>query len=537
MEHKQMRAGKAAEGVVLFLLLASLAAGCTQRAWPGASAEAESRSIPDSPAATSTPAPAATPAVEPEEAETAVPEMAEAQQGRALSDGELAELTASMPPEENGFFLSAYSRPEEIDWYQVCYNGAGISQEPTAAQLKDYERYNEPVTLHVTAIAKERLAAFVAEKTESAYAEARAPLSWHLTEDGVYLHEHDDTNYQPITFTKGYADGDVYQLYYNRMDLEYHMIERPYVMTAVIRDGAWTYRSNVPADAPAPRELLSIHFYETREEVEALGISELVPVEERDSDEPFWHWAVVTAETDGLVCRLERGEPETEAEEAFDQFLGLLTPDELLYSRRMDRGEQIALWVNEAWYPRLRLSAVKDAFYGEYWFGEDNWLHLEETAPRWIIGHDLQGEGRGCQPANETQLRNFLADGAWGYLDPDTGTLTAAVMLTDNDEMVVLTMETAVPLHLNYGRIFAPQEDAPELLIFSHGDDQNGWDLPEWYDAAEFGSFTYSAAQYDGEQCLTLRQADDSDSALFRLFAGADRNAKEIELWRFYGAV
>ncbi|MBR6259759.1 MAG: hypothetical protein IKR21_06050, partial [Oscillospiraceae bacterium] len=80
-----------------------------------------------------TAAPAAAPEPEPEEEEPRI---------RQLTVEELDELTENLDYNENGFFVCSYYRPEEIDWSEVFYNGAGIALDVTEELKADYERTN-----------------------------------------------------------------------------------------------------------------------------------------------------------------------------------------------------------------------------------------------------------------------------------------------------------------------------------------------------------------------------------------------------------
>ena len=124
-----------------------------------------------------------------------------------LTDSELKELEESLAFEDNGFFLSTYTRPEEIAWSEVFYNGAGIDlddEDPDYQYVKDYfvDMYGELVTgLFVLRLSDVR--DFVREKTGADYAASTRPAELDDTWDwfdgkGVISSMHGDTNYQPI---------------------------------------------------------------------------------------------------------------------------------------------------------------------------------------------------------------------------------------------------------------------------------------------------------------------------------------------------
>ena len=453
--------------------------------------------------------------------------------GRELSREELAALSDSVSVSEDGFFLSVYDRPEEIDWHQVFYNGAGISVPETEEQIRAWESIYGELWTSLVVLPEEEIYKFVREKTGTEYGEARRPLStqWVFFSDGdCWMHAHGDTNYQPIEFTCGTVDGDEYRLYYTRADWENYTEEREFVVTAHIRDGEWQFVSNLPADAPAPVTLLDIEFFSSREEFERTGnVLELIEVEQRSYDEPFgWCWAVITAREDNVRCVIER------VESVFES--GAIVPGDCLASGVLDRGESVALYVNRPWHPGVRVTAAMDAFWGEYVFGEDNWLYLDDSVPRYVTGRDLAGEGRGCYPADQSELARFLTDGAWVYLDEDTGSALAVVSFTDFWQMDITTRDEGYPIYLSYDRIYAGDREAPDLVKLEKGSYYyTEWTpLPDWYTFDDLGDYLLSAVQMDGEQRLYLTQANNGEAALGYLL-GAGENAREFTLVRFRG--
>ena len=456
---------------------------------------------------------------------------------RDLTQAELDALNASLDWAENGFFVTSYSRPEEIDWHEVFYNGAGLKRSPTKSELAEYERFVAPAMTSIVCIPREKVEAFVLEKTGTPYSAARRPLDWYLTDSGCFMTQHGDTNARPVTITRGRVCGDEYELSFPMGDYKTYRFESEFVMRARIADGKWTYRSNLPADAVAPLELLEIRFVDTREEAAKLGVWDFVEVDQLPSDEPFgWCWAVLTAKEDGVRYVLDRVRDETELDFRFAVDYGLYRPGENLTSGVLDKGESVAVWVNQPWYPTIRLMATRDAWYGVFLFGSDNWLHLEQDVPRYLTGHDLDGEHRGATWRDEADLVNFLADGAWAWLDADSGETRAVVRFYDYRTMEVDDGEQIYRFFLNFDRIYSGDDEAPDLLITKkYNKDEYCWQLlPAWF-GDNTGDYLVSAVQLDGEQLLTLQQANNGEGALSWVLPGAGENDHEFTLIRYTG--
>ena len=466
-------------------------------------------------------------------APTATPEP----EWRELTQAELDELNASLDWSENGFFVTNYSRPEEIDWHEVFYNGAGLKRSPTKSELAEYERRVAPAMTSIVCIPRAAVESFVWEKTGTLYSEARHPLDWYVTDSDCFMTQHGDTNVQAVEFTSGRVCGDEYELIYPMGDYKHYRFEGENVMRARIADGKWTYRSNLPADAVAPLDLLDIHFVETQKEAILLGTRSFVKVEQLPSDEPFgWCWAVLTAKEDGVRYVLDRIQDEDELDFRFSIDYGIVRPGENISSGVLDKGESTAVWVNLPWYPTVRLMATKDAWYGEYLFGSDNGLHLDREVPRYVIGHDLDGEHRGVTWRNEADLVSFLADGAWVWMDEDSGKTLGAVRFCDYRAMEVDDGEQVYRFFLNYDRIYSGEDEAPDLLVTRKYDKNDYcWTLlPSWF-GDNTGDYLVSAIQLDGEQLLTLTQANNGEGALNWVLPEAGANQHEFTLIRCTG--
>ncbi len=453
-----------------------------------------------------------------------------------LSAEELEQINNSLDYKENGFFVCTYSRPEEIDWSEVLYNGAGIAIEVTDEMIADIlEAIGEDeLYTDVTAIPEDAIFDFAWEKTGIPYSYARKPIwfDWRYMDDGYFFNMHGDTNAQNIHITSGSRAGNEYWLHYTRSDWQNYIDSRPFVMHCVIEEGNWRYISNLPDDAPPPIDLLDIEFFDTKEEAaKDHMILEYFTEELGDADEPTGMcWCVITAKTDDVEYSFDYGGLAND-ELSWDLFI----PDHTLEYGILYEGESVAMYINRPWYPTLRISAVKNGiYYGEYWVGEDNGLHLDWSIPRYIVGHDLQGEGRGCEPLNEAQLVNFLQDGDWCVYDEE-GEITAVVSFRDYRSMYIWSYAGFFDVQLDYDRLDARANEAPDLLVMKRGwDDYADWDaLPEYF-GDTLGDYQYYAVQMLGEQILILNQANNGDGALGYML-GTGEYGYEFVLTRFKG--
>ncbi len=440
--------------------------------------------------------------------------------GRALTEAELEALTGGLDYNDIGFYVCTYDRPEEIDWHQVFYNGAGMGESSPAIRdalekLQGHELYTG-----VTAIPADRVEDFVWQKTQTHYRTARKPLMWdYLPEFGVYYHQHGDTNAERITFTGGYADGNRFTLYYTRSDWEHWLPERPFAIQLRWQgEAGWQYISNLPTDAPAPITLLNIEYFNTKEEAAAQrGVTRFVETQPLPSDEDSpWLWAVITAQTDNVRYIVDRADPGVE----YGEFL-VRVPGESLDSGVLNEGECFAVYVNQPWHPEIRIMATRDSYWGEYCFGEDNGLSLEDGDLRYVTGHDLQGEGRGADAADETGLYRFLSDGDWIYFDPNTGAAVAALSFHDYREVSLQTGDGWWGFRFDYDRFDARPTEAPDLLLLhkalSSGED---WSRIPASLGDELGAYQLYAVQMDGEQILTLTGVEEEFGALSSLLPG-----------------
>lgn len=255
-------------------------------------------------------------------------------------------------------------------------------------------------------------------------------------------------------------------------------------------------------------------------------------VPDTPASEPYdWGWVIITARTDGVRYSVDRI-----SDDIPGIFYDLTIPGDNITSGVLAEGETFALYVNQPWYPEVRIMASKDAYWGEYWFGQDNWRHFEPDVFRYVTGHDLTGEGRGCAPKTEEDLVNFLMDGTWAYMN-EAGEVTTVLRFRDYRMADMESEEEYYTLVMDYDRLYAGEDEAPDLLVLRRDiySDTDWSTLPGWFSSDSLGDYLISAVQLDGEQLLTLTQANNGDGALGYLLCGADENAREFTLHRYRG--
>ena len=482
-----------------------------------------------------------TPEAEP--TEEAVPtEAAEENLWQPLSDAELAHIQGYMIDAENGFFLSDYCTPEMIDWNEVCYNGAGIDL-PISDKLYDaIEAKEEEIYTDVTAISSQGLREFVLRTTGTDYDVAQNPLNWpYLDEEDVYYSMHGDTNYQPIELIRGEANGDIYRLYYDRYDFGVDE-ELEYVMTVQISDdNQWRYLSNQPANAPKQASLLSMSFYEEEDKalMDGYAPKDYVEINEELSPEAGpWYWVLLFALEDNTHIMLHSADVSTDLGEMM-VWDNIFLPDQELYQTVLDRGESVAVRVNLPWNPRIHLSVDSGHFYGEYFFGQDNWRHLEsEKRPMpdmLVVGHDFVAEGRGPAPQNNIQFFRML-EGDWICFD-DKGNPAAVLSYHFNPgQIVIQTEDNYYELWVNMEHILVPDTATADGISLTCFDEDTLSQLPTGVlNPDALGDYLVEVSHAKGLQTLMLTQANNGDGILSYLIPGADDTTTSFTFTRYMG--
>ena len=110
------------------------------------------------------------------------------------------------------------------------------------------------------------------------------------------------------------------------------------------------------------------------------------------------------------------------------------------------------------------------------------------------------------------------------------------VRACDYRAMEVDDGEQVYRFFLNYDRIYSGEDEAPDLLVTRKYDKNDYcWTLlPSWF-GDNTGDYLVSAIQLDGEQLLTLTQANNGEGALNWVLPEAGANQHEFTLIRCTG--
>ncbi len=471
--------------------------------------------------------------------------------GRELTRQEIESLNQQLSEDDNGFFVSSYCRPEEIEWEEVLYNGAGIGAELSEEEMKRVVKDNggNPDT-GLTAVRLSEVKDFVEEKTGTSYEDARHPLRWNSleeeeneeNEDSLYYFFHGDTNAIPVsieagTAEEGESDAPVYRLYYYHgytWDTE-EKPEADYVMTVSIRDGGWTYLSNLPIRMPEPKELLTISYF--RDEEEAKKDADLTAgMETFDSDQPeTWFWARITSNEDDLELRIDRALSEGDlAEEMLTK--GVFVPGAEQYSGVLSEGETLVINVNVQEVPTIRLTARSGEFLGDYRFGQELWLHRESEdgtpEPAYVMGY-AEKENT-ASPQNQDDFVEMLT-GDWVYYDGEGKEVSAWIRYEDYRTVWVHTAERTYQLWVkDFKRMSKGGGEAPDTLVMDTYDSKTLKHLPKEdtsFTEGEYGSYLAEVRKEGNERILKLSQVDNGDGILSYVLP----DAEEDRSFEFYG--
>ncbi len=474
-------------------------------------------------------------------------------EGRNLTEEEIREIDANLDFDLNGFFVSTFYRPEEIQWREVMYNGAGIAVNLTDEQYRRIEEIQGgELETGITPVYRNELEDFVLEKTGVAYADMRHPLEpyWDVLEsdEGDILYFlHGDTNVRPIRLLRASADDEICRLTYLFEEGGYVDSEgTEYVMT-VRHNGSptdpveWTFLSNLPADGSGPVTMLNIEFFKTEEEALAQDVTEQAHIPELASDQPdLWCWAVITARQDALQLSIERPMKEEGAGWVMAG-TGVFVPGETVYEGALDKGESLAVNVSPQWVTTMRLTVSGNGYYGQYSFGEENWLHREYSdgtpKPVYVTGHDFKAERCSAALRDQDELNAFLENGEWVYYDEISGGISAVLKFDGPEINIFKQYETYQVWIDDYSYDYDSADNgAPNLLMLKAYEPETQKALPEFFaDEYNIGDFLLSARQEEDRQVLTLTQYNNGDGGLLYLLDGANEFTTEFRFYRYIG--
>ncbi len=138
--------------------------------------------------------------------------------GRQLTNEELQEFTYLINQvDNNGFLLSEYTDPKNVDLDQVLYNGAGIQRESmTQMETNAYLKAtgNSEITTDCIRLTKRQIDEFLQKKMGIEMDDITKSFSWvYLSEYDCYIKENGDTNRTVFTCVNGRQVGEnKYQL-------------------------------------------------------------------------------------------------------------------------------------------------------------------------------------------------------------------------------------------------------------------------------------------------------------------------------------
>lgn len=132
---------------------------------------------------------------------------------KILTDQELAQWTAYVNARENnGFLLSFYDRPQQIDLGELFYSGCGLDQEELSPEeTKEYLELTEMEEIYtdVIRITGEQIESVLKQRLGLTPADMEKPLEWcYLAASDAYVVQHGDTNAQNFTCISGTQTGN-----------------------------------------------------------------------------------------------------------------------------------------------------------------------------------------------------------------------------------------------------------------------------------------------------------------------------------------
>ncbi|MCR4600027.1 MAG: hypothetical protein K5678_13465 [Acetatifactor sp.] len=514
---------------------------------------------------------------------------------RELTEQELKKLQWSVRGSDNGFFVSHYSRPEEIEWQKVFAGGAGLGitlsdaqvdivrENLRQARIEEMERKAElmgiePVEYEdgeqpqeepygeeelalnaskITALTNRSVSNFVKSRTGLDYSEARHPLEWTALDRNIIYDIPAEKETIRVEFMSATVCDNVYEIYYRRA--VWAREKKPeYVMKVYYEKGKWNFISNLPLDQTEPITMADIDYVSSKELARLQGAVELIEVPElpeeetyeevadtkkkKTSKEPVTAWAVITALQDDSVISVERVyDGDGVAQEL--QKERIYIPGESIATYTLQAGEKLGLKVTLTDAPKVCIRIRSNGYYGEYAFGSENWLkrNTKEGFPlsTYVIGRNADGEHRGTDYTSEKELMKLL-NGTWLFYDGAMGEYTAIVRFTQQGGLTIETYGEEYRMEIyGYDRLYTDsRNDPPDVIRVRSTDEETLEKLTKYYPfmVKKVGDYRIRAVQKDGVQLLCLSFENKGKDGLSYLLPGADPLADEIVLYRFDGA-
>ena len=514
----------------------------------------------------------------------------EDEQERELTEKELKKLQWSIRSSDNGFFACTYYRPEEIDWQQVFYVGAGINvglsddqvttirdrlraqrleEERIKAELNgeppldetEQETEQAPYTEeelalkaeNITALTLRSVQSFVKSRTGLEYSEARKPLRWPELSKNLFYFVRGDYSGIRVEFMSGKVCGNTYEITYRRA--VYSKNKKPeYVMKVEIEKGKWKFIANLPIDEAQPKTLADIEFYDAKEIARTLdakaAFEPQLPVEDDEyyeeledskKKDPVFYWAMITAKEDNSRITIDRVYLGDEICKELSQ-THTYVPGENLETITLNAGEKIAVKVCLDDEPKFCVRISSGQYFGDYVFGSENDLKRFTKEgmplPTYAAGRDVSGERRGTEFTDEKELLRFL-EGTWAFYDSEAGEYTATMTIDGNGNTRIHTIAQDYLLEISgFDRIYADvRSDPPDVIKLKSTDPETLDIFTKYYPflKRKVGDYRIKAIQKDGEQLLILSFENNGKDGLTYLLPGADALADEIVFYRVIG--
>lgn len=176
----------------------------------------------------------------------------------------------------NQFLTCLYNVPQEINLYDLFYDGGGVREAPSQEELEQLGVLAEDGSqiCPTDKFTRADMDAFLLENTGLTLAQTNQvdlDAFDYLPEYDAYYHTHGDTNYRSVTFTSGQRRGDYIQLYWKDF---YYGGETNECVTLLDRgDGQYWFVSHLLLDGDVP----SAFAYPDEEPWMTLPLSGLTP--------------------------------------------------------------------------------------------------------------------------------------------------------------------------------------------------------------------------------------------------------------------
>ena len=271
----------------------------------------------------------------------------------------------------------------------------------------------------------------------------------------------------------------------------------------------------------APDALLAIDVGVT--EAELSDAVEKIELTRRPSDEDTpWYWTRLTALQNGVTVLIERTpDNETGTEEVAMQE-GLFVPGSTLFRRVLNEGESVGLYASLPWHPEIRVAVMRGGTYGDYIFGEDNYLHEEPVNGRYaqkiLAGYPLEDSG---------------ISGHWLYRDVLSKEHTVRLDFFDDGTLAVVREEDLYWLKWSMDRLHAETWETPDLLCLETTEELqtlNGLNIGD-----SVGDYYVERFETDGETILHLSQVNNGDAAFDMLIPHQAQWMTEFVFHRYTG--